>query len=192
MIRSMNMKAGVTLCILCLFGVVGCSDRYTSYQTGDDGALHINEYKIVVKTIPSFDFVHVESRIESNVLKEKAKPLAKRVFIAANMQGVEVMGPLTMTFGDLRYLGGGPLEVGIGFPSKGEFLPVNGVALGVLPGFTCLTVSLPVDVLDIETYWKALIHATYRFDYKPSGQFRSVLKFNETNTGYLIELQVGV
>lgn len=178
--------------LLSLFSLWGCSGRYTAYQEGDDGALLINEYKIVVKEIPSFDFVHIESDIKSTELREKSKALAKRVFIAASMQGVEMMGPLTMTLGDLRYMGGGPLEVALGFPSKGEFAPVNGVELGKLPSFRCLTVSLPVDVLDMETYWKALIRATYRFDYKPSGQFRSVLKFNETNTGYLIELQVGV
>lgn len=187
----MNLNVAVLLVLLCLF-IGGCSSRYTAYQEGADGQLLINEYEISIKDIPSFEFVYFRDSIEASDLKSRSKGLAKKVFIAANMQGLEIMGPLTMTLGDLRYLAGGPLEVSLGFPATGEFVPRSGVQLETLTGFTCITVSLPLDVLDIETYWAALIRATYRFGYKPSGEFRTVMKFNDTNTGYLMELQVGV
>ena len=157
---SMHLKIFVVVLICCL---MGCNTRYTSYNLSNDGDLLINDYKIIVKKIPSFSFVYYRESIASNLLKDRSNVLAKKLFIAANLQGLSLMGPLTLSLGDLRRLGGGPLDVSVGFPVSGEMTPVDGVQQKHLPSITCLTVSVPIDVLDIETYWAALVRATYSF-----------------------------
>lgn len=170
----------------------GCESRYIAYQQEGDGPLMINEYAIVEKTIPAFDYVNYKEQVQPERLADTARTIAKRVFVTASVQDIELVGPLTLTFGDLRGLAGAPLDVSIGFPAQGDFTRRSGVEWDTLPSMRCLTVSLPVDIRDLDVYWAALIQATYRAGYAPNGEFRSVLKFNDTNTGYLLELQVGV
>lgn len=188
--RASILKIVLWVCIIST--VTGCSSRYIAYKNDPEGKLMINEFSIVEKKIPSFSFVHYRGSIAPESLVEKSKEIAKRVFITANVQDMALMGPLTLTFGDLRALAGAPLDVSIGFPATGEFTPRSGVTLKTLPSLKCLTVSLPVGIRDIDVYWAALVRATYKAGYSPSGEFRSVLKYNDTNTGYLVELQVGV
>lgn len=184
---------GLLIGCLLLTGLVGCISNPTIKDAPPTFILMNGEvsHQVVQKVTPPIRFFSTRATLKQETIKTQTKSIAERVATTAVKRAkLEIDGPLTLVFEDLKSMATGPIIADIGFPVKGKATSLPGYTQTKKNEFKCISLFLTQSENDHSSYWQNLYQLALENGFKLSGESRTVI--SPTNTGYTTELQLGV
>lgn len=178
---------------LLLTGLVACKSNPTIKDSPPTYTLINGEvsHQVVQKVTPPIRFFSTRATLEQETINAQTKSIAERVATTAVKRAkLEIDGPLTLVFENLKFMAVEPITADIGFPVKGKTTRLSGYTQTKKTEFKCISLFLTQAENDYSSYWKNLYQLALENGFKLSGESRAVI--SPTGTGFSTELQLGV